>query len=244
MQSGKEVRAFFESRLAEGRKAFGQALLPGERRRPDSDFVVACHGGRDAAGAFDWLSGYLPYADANGVVLTSFDDLWAEPARSARSGGPVLAGLCGSDPFRAHGQLLGELKAKGCAGICNYPSVGLMDGSFRTIVEQQGLGFELETRLVRCAADMGLFTLALVFSAGEADAMLDAGADALAFHPGLACIESSVPAIDGYLRDIEAIAGRLPAGCPLFACCIGPRQMGTMAQSLLYLSGFLEVRWP
>lgn len=219
----------------------GRVLLPGESLPEPCDFAVLCHGKRDASADFDWLSGYLPYADANGVVLSA-------PVMSCTAGAaaplPVLAGLCGSDPFREHGQMLRGLKAKGFSGVCNYPSVGLMDGSFRTIVEQQGLGFEQEVRLIRIARSMGLYTLALVFSSGEAQAMLEAGADALLLHPGLACCPpsglspGSLPVLDSYQRDLATLANRLPGDCLLFAVCNGPCLDGEMARSLLPVSGF------
>lgn len=232
----EEIQSIVRGAKLEKRMLIGEPLFPGEACPPDVDWVVACHGARDALGNFDWLSGYLPYADANGVVLEAFGDVVsASPV-------PVLAGVCAADPFRAHEQLLVSIKRKGFMGICNYPSMGIMDGSFRTIVEEQGLGFDREVQLIAEARDKGLYTLALVFSTQEADAMLTAGADALLVHPGLAFNESSIMPIDSYLSEIVSLSKRIPVDCPLFACSIGPHHVKGMAYSLLNLSGFYASR--
>ena len=167
----EEVQAIVRAARTERRMMIGSPLLPEESCPPSADWLVACYGARDSSGNFDWLSSYLPYADANGTVLEAFDDIL--PSCPV----PVLAGVCAADPFRAHDQLLESIRSKGFKGVCNLPSVALMDGSLRTIVEEQGLGFEREAHLMTVARNKGLYTLALVFSPQEADAMLAAGAD-------------------------------------------------------------------
>lgn len=232
----KEVQTIVRAARMERRMMIGSPLLPGEGCPPSVDWLVACYGARDSFGNFDWLSSYLPYADANGTVLEAFDDIL--PSCSV----PVLAGVCASDPFRAHDQLLESIKNKGFKGVCNLPSVALMDGSLRTIVEEQGLGFERETHLMTVARDKGLYTLALVFSLQEADAMLEAGVDALLLHPGLALDESPTLPVDAYLGKIASLSNRLSSDYPLFACSIDPRHLEGLAYSLLNLSGFYAIR--
>ena len=161
----EEVQAIVRAARTERRMMIGSPLLPEESCPPSADWLVACYGARDSSGNFDWLSSYLPYADANGTVLEAFDDIL--PSCPV----PVLAGVCAADPFRAHDQLLESIRSKGFKGVCNLPSVALMDGSLRTIVEEQGLGFEREAHLMTVARNKGLYTLALVFSPQEADAM-------------------------------------------------------------------------
>lgn len=231
-----EMRAIVQAARAERRLLIGDPLLPGEGCPPSVDWLVACYGSREISGNFDWFASYLPYADANGTVLTAFDAVL--PSCPV----PVLAGLCAADPFRAHEQLLASVKAKGFQGIFNYPSVGLMDGSLRTIVEEQGLGFEREAQLMAAARSQGLYTLALVFSSQEADAMLAAGADALLLHPGLAFDASPAMPIDAYLNEIASLSNRIAPEHPVFACSIGPRHLEGLAYSLLNLSGFYAIR--
>lgn len=231
----KELQNIVQTAREDQRMLIGSPLLPGEVC-PSADWLLACYGYRDNAGNFDWLSSYLPYADANGVVLTAFDDILSSYSV------PILAGLCASDPFRSHGQLLKLIRSKGFKGICNYPSMGLMDGSFRTIVEEQKLGFERELQLIHTAKTMDFYTLALVFSYQEAEAMLSVGADALLLHPGLDFIESPSSLIDTYLGRIASLSSRISSDCPLFSCSIGPRHLKGVAYSLLNLSGFYAVQ--
>jgi predicted TIM-barrel enzyme len=99
---------------------------------------------------------------------------------------PVLAGLFGQDSSVRLNQLIGELRQAGYSGVCNSPSVGCIDGTFRDQLEAEGLGFKKEVDLIAAASDAGLFTLAQVFTEREAEAMVAAGADALVLFPRVA----------------------------------------------------------
>ena len=161
----------------------------------------------------------------------------------------VKAGVIGpegqvhaADPFREHGQLIESIKNKGFKGVCNLPSMALMDGSLRTIVEEQGLGFEREAQLMAIARDKGLYTLALVASPQEADIMLAVGVDALLLHPGIAFEESPTLQIDNYLVEIVSLSNRISSDYPLFACSVAPRHLERLAHSLPNLSGFYVIR--
>ena len=93
----KEVQTLVQTAKAERRTLFGAPLLPGEICPSSVDWLVACYGSRDNSGNFDWLSSYLPYADANDTVLKAFDDALSScPV-------PILAGICAADPFRSTG---------------------------------------------------------------------------------------------------------------------------------------------
>src|SRR5262249_38054755 len=98
---------------------------------------------------------------------------------------PVLAGVCGTDPFRIMRLFLREVQAAGFSGVQNFPTVGLIDGQLRHGLEETGLGFGLEVEMVREAHDLGLLTCPYVFTEDEARAMAEAGADVLIPHMGL-----------------------------------------------------------
>ena len=98
---------------------------------------------------------------------------------------PVLAGVCGTDPFRKIEIFLKEVEAAGFSGVQNFPTVGLLDGNFRANLEETGMGFGLEVDMIRLASEMGLLTTPYAFNADEAAAMASAGADLLIPHMGL-----------------------------------------------------------
>ena len=98
---------------------------------------------------------------------------------------PVLAGVCGTDPMRIMGRFLEQIKAIGFAGVQNFPTVGLIDGTFRQNLEETGMGYAKEVELVRLARDMDLLTTPYVFNATDASQMAQAGADILVAHMGL-----------------------------------------------------------
>jgi predicted TIM-barrel enzyme len=126
------------------------------------------------------LAGLLPYGDANAIV----QDMAKEVLPVVRDT-PVLAGVCGTDPFRIIPVLLRELKAMGFDGIQNFPTVGLIDGVFRANLEETGMSYDLEVEMVREARKLDLLTCPYVFDAASAKAMAKAGADVLVAHLGL-----------------------------------------------------------
>src|SRR5262245_55135217 len=121
----------------------------------------------------------LPLGDANALSLQS------AKGRVPNAGAtPVIAGVCATDPLRLMDKFLQEMKSAGVAGIQNAPSVGMIDGGFRTSLEEGKLGYAQEVELVRLAGKLDLLTAALVFTAEDARAMAEAGADAVVIHPG------------------------------------------------------------
>jgi predicted TIM-barrel enzyme len=126
------------------------------------------------------LSGMMPYGDANQIVV----DMAREVLPVVRDT-PVLAGVCGTDPFRIMKLFLRELQALGFSGVQNFPTVGLIDGTFRQGLEETGMGFGLEVDMVREARALGLLTCPYVFTEDEAREMARAGADVLIPHMGL-----------------------------------------------------------
>ena len=126
------------------------------------------------------LAGLLPYGDANAIVK----DMGHEVLPVVKDT-PVLAGVCGTDPFRLMRVLLPELKAMGFDGVQNFPTVGLFDGMFRANLEETGMGYGLEVDLIRQARELDMLTCPYVFNPDEARAMAEAGADVLVPHMGL-----------------------------------------------------------
>ena len=126
------------------------------------------------------LAGLMPYGDANAIVM----EMAGEVLPVVRDM-PVLAGVCGTDPFRLMPRFLDELAAAGFAGVQNFPTVGLIDGVFRQNLEETGMGYDAEVEMIRLAAERGLLTCPYVFDPGQAEQMARAGADILVPHMGL-----------------------------------------------------------
>ncbi|KAK8027843.1 hypothetical protein PG991_004899 [Apiospora marii] len=128
------------------------------------------------------LAGLMPYGDANKIVV----EMAAEVLPIVKST-PVLAGVCGTDPFREMPYFLAQLQAMGFSGVQNFPTVGLVDAGsvFRQNLEETGMGYDLEVDMIREAHALGLFTSPYVFSPEDAEKMTAAGADVVVAHMGL-----------------------------------------------------------
>jgi predicted TIM-barrel enzyme len=144
------------------------------------DLLIIYNSGRYRMAGRGSLAGLLPYGDANAIVV----DMAGEVLPVVRDT-PVLAGVCGTDPFRLMGPFLGQLKSMGFAGVQNFPTVGLYDGVFRQNLEETGMGYALEVDMIREAHRQDLLTAPYVFDPDQAAAMTDAGADVLVPHVGL-----------------------------------------------------------
>lgn len=144
------------------------------------DLLVIYNSGRYRMAGRGSLAGLMPYGDANqiveemaGEVLTVVNDT------------PVLAGVCGTDPFRRMDVFLKRLKDIGFSGVQNFPTVGLIDGIFRKNLEETGMGYQLEVEMIRLAHELDLYTTPYVFNEEDAIQMAKAGADMLVAHMGL-----------------------------------------------------------
>jgi predicted TIM-barrel enzyme len=144
------------------------------------DLLVIYNSGRFRMAGRGSLAGMMPYGDANAIVM----DMAREVLPVVRET-PVLAGVCGTDPFRQMNVFLREVQNAGFAGVQNFPTVGLIDGTFRRGLEETGMGFGLEIDMIRLAAAMGLLTTPYAFNPDEAAAMARVGADILIPHLGL-----------------------------------------------------------
>ena len=144
------------------------------------DIIIIYNSGRYRMAGRGSLAGLLPYGDANAIVKEMGHEVLPVVKDT-----PVLAGVCGTDPFRLMPVLLRELKAMGFDGVQNFPTVGLFDGVMRTNLEETGMGYGLEVDMVRQAHELDMLTCPYVFTPEEARAMAEAGADVLVPHMGL-----------------------------------------------------------
>lgn len=144
------------------------------------DLLVIYNSGRFRMAGRGSLAGMLPYGDANAIVMDM-----AREVLPVVSHTPVLAGVCGTDPFRLMKLFLREVDAAGFSGVQNFPTVGLFDGLIRTNLEETGMGYGLEVDMIRTAHEMNLLTTPYCFNPDEARAMAEAGADVLIPHLGL-----------------------------------------------------------
>jgi predicted TIM-barrel enzyme len=145
-----------------------------------ADLIIIYNSGRFRMAGRGSLAGMMPYGDANAIVL----DMAREVLPVVRHT-PVLAGVCGTDPFRLMDCFLRELRGMGFAGVQNFPTVGLIDGMFRLNLEETGMGFSGEIEMIALAHELGLLTCPYVFDEQQAREMTRAGADLLVAHAGL-----------------------------------------------------------
>ena len=170
-----------------------------------ADLIIIYNSGRYRMAGRGSLAGLMPYGDANGIVVEM-----AAEVLPVVTDTPVLAGVCGTDPFRLMPVFLKQLKEMGFSGVQNFPTVGLIDGSFRSNLEGTGMGYGKEVDAIHQAHLLDLFTSPYVFDEDQAVLMAEAGADMLVAHVGLTT-SGSIGATDAMTLDeaietVEAIA--------------------------------------
>lgn len=187
MQEKPDINAIRQQLLA--KRSSGELIIGGGagtglsakcEQEGGIDLIVVYNSGRYRMAGRGSLAGLLAYGNANEIVL----ELAAEVLPAAPQT-PVLAGVNGTDPFCLFDSFLDELKQLGYAGVQNFPTVGLIDGTFRANLEETGMSFAHEVDMIRLAASKGLLTTPYVFSADDAKAMAEAGADVVVCHFGL-----------------------------------------------------------
>jgi predicted TIM-barrel enzyme len=146
----------------------------------DIDLIIIYNSGRYRMAGRGSLSGLMPYGDANAIVMEMASEVLPIVKNT-----PVLAGVCGTDPFREMSVFLKQVIDIGFSGVQNFPTVGLIDGTFRQNLEETGMGYGLEIDMIRLAHEMDLLTCPYVFSEDDARKMAGAGADVLVPHMGL-----------------------------------------------------------
>jgi predicted TIM-barrel enzyme len=170
--------------VAEGRPIIGAGAGTGLSAKcaeaGGGDLIIIYNSGRYRMAGRGSLAGLMPYGDANAIVV----EMAAEVLPIVRET-PVLAGVCGTDPFRLMAVFLRQIREVGFSGVQNFPTVGLIDGIFRQNLEETGMGFDLEIEMIRDAHELDLLTCPYVFDAEQARRMAEAGADVLVPHMGL-----------------------------------------------------------
>ncbi|MXY71222.1 MAG: phosphoenolpyruvate hydrolase family protein [Acidobacteriia bacterium] len=188
-----------------------------------ADLIVIYNSGRFRMAGHGSLSGLMPYGDANRIVV----EMACEVLPVARDV-PVLAGVCGTDPFRLMHVFLREIKAIGFSGVQNFPTVGLIDGLFRQNLEETGMSFSKEVDMIGIARELDLLTTPYVFSPEEAVEMAAAGADVLVAHMGLTTKGSigarTAKTLDEAVAEVQAIhdAAKMERDDILVICHGGP----------------------
>ena len=169
------------------------------------DLIIIYNSGRFRMAGRGSMAGLMPYGDANAIVMDMAREVLPVIKKT-----PVLAGVCGTDPFREMEVFLKEVKDKGFSGVQNFPTVGLYDGRFRQNLEETGMGFGLEVEMIRIAHDMDLLTTPYAFKPEEAASMAQAGADILVAHCG-----TTVAGMIGAktVMPLEEAAGAVQAMC-------------------------------
>jgi predicted TIM-barrel enzyme len=165
-----------------------------------ADLIVIYNSGRYRMAGRGSLAGMMPYGDANGVVVEMAREVLPIVGRT-----PVLAGVCGTDPFRQMDVFLDEVVRLGFSGVQNFPTVGLIDGRFRAGLEETGMGYSCEVEMIAKARARDLLTTPYVFDPAEAEAMARAGADILVCHFGLTVGGSIGAATATKLEDCPAL---------------------------------------
>ena len=142
--------------------------------------IIIYNSGRFRMAGRGSLAGLMPYSNANDVVVEMASEVIPIVKHT-----PVIAGVCGTDPFKDMPRFLKQLKELGFAGVQNFPTVGLIDGTFRDNLEETDMGYQKEVDAIKIASEMGMLTTPYVFKADEAVKMAEAGADVLVAHMGL-----------------------------------------------------------
>src|SRR6201997_480673 len=156
-RSRTEILAAFRSKVAAGQPLIGGGAGTGLSAKCAEaggiDLIIIYNAGRYRMAGRGSLAGLMPYGDANAIVMEMAREVLPVVERT-----PVLAGVCGTDPFRIMARFLADVRDAGFAGVQNFPTVGLIDGSFRQGLEETGMGFDREVAMIAQARQMDLLT--------------------------------------------------------------------------------------
>lgn len=226
-KSRQEILQDFKRQVKEGKILVGVGAGTGITakcsEKADVDMLIIYNSGRFRMAGRGSLSGLLSYGDANQIVQEMGREVLPIVKKT-----PVLAGVCGTDPFRVMDLFLADLKAQGFNGVQNFPTVGLIDGKFRANLEETGMGYDLEVDMIRMAHELDMLTCPYVFDPEQAKAMAEAGADILVAHMGLTTKGSigaeTAVTLDDCCDKIRAIiaAGRSVRSDIMVICHGGP----------------------
>lgn len=222
-----EIMAKFREEVKNGKILLGVGAGTGITAKSSeaggADMLIVYNSGRYRMAGRGSLAGLLSYGDANQIVVEMGSEVLPVVKET-----PVLAGVCGTDPFRVMEVYLKGLKEQGFSGVQNFPTVGLIDGVFRQNLEETGMGYGLEVDMIRAAHELDMLTTPYVFDPEQAKAMAEAGADILVAHMGLTT-KGTIGAktaltLDDCIEKIEAIikAGKAVNPDIMVICHGGP----------------------
>lgn len=184
MSVRKEILERLKKKVEEGKPIIGGGAGTGISAKCEEaggiDLIVIYNSGRYRMAGRGSLAGLMPYGDANAIVMEM-----AREVLTVVKDTPVLAGVCGTDPFRDMDRFLQQVKDVGFAGVQNFPTVGLIDGLFRQNLEETGMSYQLEVDMIEKAHKLDLLTTPYVFNTDEAQKMAAVGADIIVAHMGL-----------------------------------------------------------
>ena len=209
-----EILQRFREKIAQGKPIIGGGAGTGISAKFEEaggiDLIVIYNSGRFRMAGHGSLAGLMPYGDANAIVIEMAAEVLPVVKRT-----PVLAGVCGTDPMRLMDRFLEQVKAVGFAGVQNFPTVGLIDGTMRANLEETNMGYRREVDMIRLAREMDLLTTPYVFNPDEGKQMAEAGADIIVAHMGLTT-KGSIGAktsktLDGCVPLIDEIAAAAKA---------------------------------
>lgn len=207
MISRDDILSKFRRMIAAGEPIIGGGAGTGLSAKCEEaggiDLIVIYNSGRYRMAGRGSLAGLMPYGDANAIVLEMAGEVLPVIKHT-----PVLAGVCATDPFRLMDVFLDELKRVGFSGVQNFPTVGLIDGTFRANLEETGMSFGLEVDMIAKARAKNMLTTPYVFGEEDAAAMAKAGADVIVCHLGLTTGGSIGAETALTLRDCPALVER------------------------------------
>jgi predicted TIM-barrel enzyme len=225
--SRNEILNALRAKVAQGRPVIGGGAGTGLSAKCAEgggiDLIIIYNSGRYRMAGRGSLAGLMPYGDANAVVMEMAREVLPVVERT-----PVLAGVCATDPFRVMSRFLAEVRDAGFAGVQNFPTVGLIDGTFRQGLEETGMGYDKEVAMIAQARALDLLTCPYVHNEAEAVAMAEAGADVLVPHVGLTTKgmigARSAASLDEAIDRVQRMADAARAARPdlLVLCHGGP----------------------
>jgi predicted TIM-barrel enzyme len=207
-ESRKSIVSRLRKQIAAGRPIIGGGAGTGISAKCEEaggiDLIVIYNSGRFRMAGRGSLSGLLPYGNANQIVKEMAFEVLTAIKRT-----PVVAGVCGTDPFMIRNHFLQELRSLGFAGIQNFPTVGLIDGVFRENLEETGMSFQMEIDCIAAAHELYMLTTPYAFDPEQARLLTEAGADIIVAHMGLTTKGSigakTAKSLDDCVREVAAI---------------------------------------
>jgi predicted TIM-barrel enzyme len=248
MNSRTEIISRLRAKVADGHPIIGGGAGTGLSAKCSEaaglDFIVVYNSGRYRMAGRSSMAGLMPYGDANAIVMEMGAEILPVVDHI-----PVVAGVCGTDPFRIMSRFLRQVKDAGFSGVQNYPTVCLFDGIIRANLEETGLGFDKEAAMIAEAHKLDLFTATYVANPDEAEMMARAGADVIVPHMGLTTAgmigahtamtmdeaKDKVAKLAGIARAINPEALIVCHGGPIF----GPDEAAEIIRDVPGVHGFL-----